>query len=59
MGEYVLVLNTTDKNLHNFVSKRIVDSGQTVSQFDHPENTGHAAFIIGTPKKNKKIVNKK
>ena len=50
MGEYVLVLNTTDKNLHNFVSKRIVDSGQTVSQFDHPENTGHAAFIIGTPK---------
>lgn len=49
MGDYVVILLTDDKDLQKFVSKRIVDSGQTVSRFDHPEYPGHAAFIVKTP----------
>ena len=49
MGDYVIILNTADNDLFEFIVKRIQEEGLQATKSSHPESKDKAAIIVSAP----------
>ena len=49
MGDFVVILESSDEALKEFVSKRLTDNALTVRSFKHPDKQNATAFIVSAP----------